>query len=778
MSEVSAPDLDRFAVKEGKAVDPVCGMTVEVENPPGGEASHENHTYYFCNPKCRDKFKKEPERYLHPELFQEELDPEAIYICPMHPEVRQVGPGSCPICGMALEAEEITLEEPVNPELVDFTRRLKISAVLTLPLFLVAMADMIPGGSVLQNLPASWLNFFQFALATPVVLWGGRPFFERGLDSVRTKNLNMFTLIALGTGAAYLYSVVATFLPGLFPESFYVNGAVAVYFEAAAVIVTLVLVGQVLELRARHQTGNAIRSLLGLAPKTARKIEGGQEVDIPLDEVRPGDILRVRPGEKVPTDGRLVEGQSWIDESMITGEPMAVEKTNGDLVTGATVNGQGSFTMEVLRVGKDTLLSQIVQMVSKAQRSRAPIQKTVDKVSSYFVPAVIVTAVLTFIAWWIWGPEPAFIYALVNAVAVLIIACPCALGLATPMSVMVGTGRGAGAGVLIKDAEALEALGKIDTLVIDKTGTLTEGRPTFSLMEVLEGFDESEVLQQVAALEKHSEHPLGDAVVEEAKRRKLADLPVESFKALSGKGVQGQVQGRQVLAGNTRLLADHGVPAKDLSERAQQYRDQGHGALLVAVDGAPAGIICVRDPIKASAQKAIRYFQDQKIEVVMLTGDHLATARAVGAELKISDVRAEVLPEDKGQVVKKLQKEGKIVAMAGDGINDAPALAQASVGVAMGTGTDVAMESAGITLVKGDLGGIVRAHKLSQKTMANIRQNLFFAFFYNSLGVPIAAGVLYPYFGILLSPMFASVAMSLSSVSVIANALRLRSTPL
>lgn len=760
--------------------DPVCGMMIDPTTAKGGSSLYKDHSYYFCSTKCKTKFDAEPEKYLQAIPPVSESDSEAIYVCPMHPEVRQKGPGSCPICGMALEPEEVSLEENENPELVDFTRRLKVSAALSIPLALFAMSDLIPGQPVQHSLP-SWLILgIQFLLATPVVLWGGLPFFERGLHSLKTKNLNMFTLIALGTGVAYTYSVVATFFPSLFPQDFQTHGGlVAVYYEAAAVIISLVLLGQVLELKARSQTGNAIRALLGLAPKTARKIQSdGTEVDIPLNHIHLGDRLRVRPGEKVPTDGKILEGKSSVDESMITGEPIPVEKSLGSSVTGATVNGTGSFVMEATRVGSDTLLSQIVKMVSQAQRSRAPIQKLADTVSGYFVPAVVLIAFISALAWFFFGPEPAFTYAMVNAVAVLIIACPCALGLATPMSIMVGTGKGATLGVLIKNAEALETMEKITTLVVDKTGTLTEGKPKLSEVRVLDGFSETSVLELVASLEKSSEHPLAAAIVAGAEAKGLKLFSPDSFESITGMGVKGRLQGKEVFAGNKKLLESNGIKADSLIEIAKGFQSQGHGAMLVAVDGKPAGVISVRDPIKASAQEAIEYFHQRKIEVVMLTGDSRLTANAVAKELNIDRVEAEVLPDRKSEVVRTLQSQGKIVAMAGDGINDAPALAQANIGIAMGTGTDVAMESAGVTLVKGDLSGAVRAHKLSQATMKNIRQNLFFAFFYNALGVPLAAGVLYPFFGILLSPMLASLAMSLSSVSVILNSLRLRKTSL
>lgn len=757
--------------------DPVCGMMIDPTSAKGGRSQYKDQTYYFCNPKCKTKFDAEPTKYLYkqaPEINSGNSD--SIYTCPMHPEIRQKGPGNCPICGMALEPEEISLEEAENPELSDFTRRFKVGAALSIPLALLAMSDLIPGQPIQHSLPPWLINGVQFLLATPVVLWAGFPFFERGWQSLKTKNLNMFTLIALGTAVAYIYSVVATFFPSLFPEEFQMHGGlVAVYYEAAAVIITLVLLGQVLELKARSQTGNAIRALLGLAPKTARKIQAdGTEVDIPLTHIHLGDKLRVRPGEKVPTDGKIIEGRSSVDESMITGEPIPVEKDSGSPVTGATVNGSGSFIMEATRVGSDTLLSQIVKMVSQAQRSRAPIQKLADTVSSYFVPAVVFIAVASALVWFFFGPEPAFTYAMINAVAVLIIACPCALGLATPMSIMVGTGKGATFGVLIKNAEALETMEKITTLVVDKTGTLTEGKPVLSAVHVLTGFNESSLLEMVAALEKSSEHPLAAAIVKGAEERGLKPLSLDSFESITGMGIKGRLQGKLVLAGNKKLLESNNVKADSLIEVAQKFQSQGHGAMLVAVDGQPAGVITVRDPIKSSAREAIEYFHKRQIEVVMLTGDSKLTANAVAKELGIDRVEAEVLPDRKSQVVQMLQTQGKVVAMAGDGINDAPALAQADVGIAMGTGTDVAMESAGVTLVKGDLTGAVRAHKLSQATMKNIRQNLFFAFFYNALGVPLAAGVLYPFFGLLLSPMFASLAMSLSSVSVIGNALRIR----
>jgi P-type Cu+ transporter len=775
------------------AIDPVCGMRVKTT---AARWKHEDggQTHYFCNPKCLEKFKADPARYLAPappaaEVTPAEKAPEGkdsisredrgsshgdVFTCPMHPEIVRPEPGPCPICGMALEPRVVTAEEPVNPELVDMSRRFWISAALTLPLFVLAMSDMIPGQPVQRVLGAS-LSWIQLVLATPVVLWGGWPFFERGWTSIVRRRLNMFTLIAIGTGAAYLYSVVATVFPGVFPHSFRHGGAVSVYFEAAAVITTLVLLGQVLELRARSRTSSAIRGLLGLAPKTARRIEdNGSEEDIPLERVKPGDRLRVRPGEKVPVDGVILEGTSSVDESMVTGEPIPAEKSPGDRVTGGTVNGTGGFVMRAERVGSETLLAQIVRMVSEAQRSRAPIQRLADVVAAYFVPAVLVVSVVTFAVWFAVGPEPRLAYALVNAVAVLIIACPCALGLATPMSIMVGTGRGATAGVLIKNAEALETLEKVDTLVVDKTGTVTEGKPRLVSTATAGDLPADEILRLAASLELGSEHPLASAIVAGAKERGLAFGEARGFRSITGKGVVGTVDGRSVALGNTKLFEELGIDMSELARRAEDLRRDGQTVMLVSVDGRQAGLLGVADPIKASAAEALQELRDEGLRIVMLTGDSRTTAHAVAAKLGINDVEAEVLPERKGEIVKRLQAEGRIVAMAGDGINDAPALAQAQVGIAMGTGTDVAMESAGITLIKGDLRGIVRARKLSRATMSNIRQNLWFAFLYNVLGVPVAAGVLYPFFGLLLSPMIASAAMSLSSVSVIGNALRLR----
>lgn len=700
-----------------------------------------------------------------------------IYTCPMHPEIRQKGPGSCPICGMALEPEEVQLEEVENPELKDFTRRLWVSAGLSIPLLLLAMSDLIPGQPVQHAMPFWFYAGLQLILASPVVLWGGFPFFQRGWESIKNKNFNMFTLIALGTGVAYGYSVFATIFPSLFPEDLKVHaGFVPLYFEAAAVITALVLVGQVLELRARSQTGNAIKALLGLVPKTAKKVfDNGQEEEISIEDIQLGDLLRVRPGEKVPVDGEIIEGKSSLDESMITGEPIPVEKEVGSPVTGATINGTGTFLMKATRVGSDTLLSQIVKMVSQAQRSRAPIQKLADTVSSYFVPAVVIIAIATAIVWSIWGPEPAFTYAILNSVAVLIIACPCALGLATPMSIMVGTGKGATNGVLIKNAEALEVLEKIDTLVVDKTGTLTVGKPKLSKIYTKNNFSEDQVLSFSASIESVSEHPLARAILEEAKERQLSLKQVEDFDSMTGMGLFGRIDGHDILVGNKKLLEKHGVDVTGAIKEAEDLQKTGNGVMFISIDGVLAGTLAVSDPIKETTKDAISYFHEKGIQVIMLTGDNKHTAKAIADKIGIDKFEADVLPDRKSEVIKSLQIEGRRVAMAGDGINDAPALAQSNVGIAMGTGTDVAIESAGVTLVKGDLMGIVKAHKLSQQTMNNIRQNLFFAFFYNALGVPLAAGLLYPFMGLLLSPIFASLAMSLSSVSVIGNALRLRS---
>ncbi|HEX2841555.1 heavy metal translocating P-type ATPase [Hyphomicrobium sp.] len=753
--------------------DPVCGMTVDPATAKHRH-THNGETYYFCAARCREKFIANPAQYLDPAQTnaKEEAPPGTIYTCPMHPEIRQVGPGSCPICGMALEPEVATADAGPNPELVDFKRRLWIGLGLTLPVFALEMGSHVLG---LHMLPGQTSNWIQLLLATPVVLWAGWPFFERGWASIKTRNLNMFTLIAMGTGVAWVYSIVATLWPGLFPASMRGHdGSVPVYFEAAAVITVLVLVGQVLELNARERTSGAIRALLNLSPKMARRIrKDGTDEDVSLDQVVTGDRLRVRPGEHIPVDGAILEGRSTIDESMVTGEPMPVTKAVGDDVIGGTTNQSGAFVMRADKVGRDTMLARIVQMVADAQRSRAPIQRLVDQVAAWFVPAVILVALLAFAAWSIWGPEPRFTYGLVAAVSVLIIACPCALGLATPMSVMVGVGRGAKSGVLVKNAEALERMEKVDTLLVDKTGTLTEGKPRVVAVRAENGLDRNELLRLAASLERGSEHPLASAIVQAAQERGLTLTEPKGFDSPVGKGVLGSVDGKSIVIGNRRIMADAGIATDNLDEAADDMRRDGATAIYVAVDGKAAGLIAIADPIKATTAAAIAALTKDGIHVVMLTGDQRTTALAVARQLGIDDVEAEVLPEDKSKVVARFKKEGRVVAMAGDGINDAPALAAADVGIAMGTGTDVAMESAGITLMKGDLTGIVRARALSEAAMANIRQNLFFAFVYNAAGVPIAAGVLYPVFGLLLSPMIAAAAMSLSSVSVVANALRL-----
>jgi len=756
------------------ARDPVCGMTVD---PSTAQhlSHHDGEDVYFCSARCKEKFDADPDRYTGEGVEQEEMPEGTIFICPMHPEVRQVGPGSCPICGMALEPETISADAPPNEELIDFTRRFWIGLVLTLPVFALEMGGHFFG--VHDLVPMTVSVWVQLALATPVVLWSGWPFFERGWKSLLTRQLNMFTLIAMGTGVAWVYSMVATITPGLFPAAFRASdGSVPVYFEAAAVIVVLVLLGQVLELRARDRTGGAIRALLKLTPETAHRIlDDGTEEEVGLDDLREGDRLRVRPGEKVPVDGELVEGRSSLDESMVTGESMPVTKAVGDKVIGATINGSGGFIMVAEHVGQDTTLSRIVKMVADAQRSRAPIQRLADVVAGYFVPAVVAVAVIAFVAWSLFGPAPAMGHALIAAVSVLIIACPCALGLATPMSIMVGVGRGAENGVLIKNAEALERFEKVDTLVVDKTGTLTEGKPRVTSIVVAGGFAEGDVLALAAGLEKGSEHPLAAAILQEARERSLSLKDATDFEAPTGKGVTGMVNGRQVALGNALLLEDLGIDIdKTLARQADDLRGDGATVIHMAVDGTAAGLIAIADPIKETTPEAVKALRDHGVRVVMLTGDNRRTAEAVAAKLGITEVEADVLPEDKARVVKRLRGEGRVVAMAGDGVNDAPALAAAEVGIAMGTGTDVAIESAGVTLVKGDLMGILRARTLSEAVMRNIRQNLFFAFIYNAAGVPIAAGVLYPVFGILLSPMIAAAAMSLSSVSVISNALRLR----
>ena len=700
--------------------------------------------------------------------------PASGYFCPMCPGVHSETPAACPVCGMALEPVAFTAEAPPNPELIDFRRRFAVAAALTVPLVVITMGEMVPGLDALLH--GAWNPWAQLALAMPVVLWAGAPFFERGWTSLVTRHLNMFTLIAIGTGAAFLYSTVAVLAPGVFPEGFRrADGSVGLYFEAAAVIITLVLLGQVLEIRARERTSDALRALLDLAPKTARRLtEGGHDEEVPLDRVQLGDRLRIRPGESIPVDGAVLEGRSAVDESMVTGESLPVEKTAGEMLIGGTLNGSGTLVMRADKVGAETMLSRIVQMVAEAQRSRAPIQRLADSVAGYFVPAVVAIAVIAFIAWGIWGPQPALAYGLVAAVSVLIIACPCALGLATPMSIMVGTGRGAQAGVLFKSAEALERFEKVDTIVVDKTGTLTVGKPELQSIVALGGRDEDALLTLIASLERGSEHPLAGAILQAAKTRGLTLGDVTDFDAVTGKGVVGRVSGYDLAFGNGRLMADRGIALGGLEARADALRAEGATAMFVAVDGEAAGLVAVADPIKATTADAVRGLHAEGIRLVMLTGDNRRTAEAVASKLGIDEVEAEVLPEDKHEVVKRLQAEGRVVAMAGDGVNDAPALAAADVGIAMGHGSDVAIESAGVTLVKGDLGGILRAKRLSEATIRNIRQNLFFAFVYNSLGVPLAAGVLYPVMGLLLSPMFAAAAMSLSSVSVIGNALRLR----
>ena len=756
--------------------DPVCGMTVQEERAAGRSEFHGN-TYLFCGLGCKTKFDKAPEQFVGPPTpavtAVSKPDSTAIYTCPMDPEIRQIGPGTCPKCGMALEPLEITAEDADSGELQSMLLRFWVCCALTAPLLAFMIGHLFAPG-VLKQLPGSEM-WWQFALSTPVVLWGGAPFFKRGWASVRSRHLNMFTLIALGTGASYLYSVGALLLPQLVPASFRtMGGELALYFEPSAVIVTLVLLGQVLELRARSQTGSALKALLHLTPKTARLVQAGsREVNVPLEQVPVGATLRVRPGEKVPVDGSVLEGSSSVDESMVTGEPLPAEKLPGARITGGTVNGTGTFLMRAERVGSDTLLSQIVRMVNEAQRTRAPIQRLADRVASYFVPAVLIIAAITFLIWSVWGPEPRMAYALVNALAVLIIACPCALGLATPMSVMVGTGRGAQAGVLIRNAEALETLQKVNCLVFDKTGTLTDGRPRLGTVIPFAPFDEDTLLLLAASLERASEHPLAGAILEGAKARGLELAPVTSFQSFPGEGITGAVQNTVIGVGNQALLSRVSATGSEPPE-AEALRKEGHTVMLVIVDGQLAGLLAVSDPVKASTPPALDLLKQEGIRLVMLTGDSRTTAQAVAAKLGIGEVHAEIMPAQKAEIVAQLQKEGLIVAMAGDGVNDAPALAKAHVGIAMGTGTDVAMESAGITLVQGDLRGIARARRLSLATMGNIRQNLFFAFFYNILGVPLAAGVLFPFSGILLSPMIASAAMTFSSVSVIANALRLR----
>ncbi|MCA0404730.1 MAG: heavy metal translocating P-type ATPase [Proteobacteria bacterium] len=758
----------------GSLKDPVCGMDVDPATAKH-QTKHAGRNYYFCSAGCRTKFIGDPERYLVPKAATPAVAaPEGtIYTCPMHPEVRQEGPGSCPICGMALEPEMVSLEDAPNPELADMTRRFWIGLALTLPVFFLEMgAHLFEFHALMAPKVSNWV---QLVLATPVVLWAGAPFFERGWASLRTRNFNMFTLIALGTGAAWLFSIVATFAPQLFPPAFRgSDGSVAVYFEAAAVITVLVLLGQVLELRAREQTSGAIKALLGLAPKTARRIDkNGAETDIPLEHVHLGDRLRVRPGEKIPVDAVVAEGRSNIDEAMVTGEPIPVSKQAGDRVIGGTINTTGALVIEATAIGSDTMLARIVQLVAQAQRSRAPIQRLADTVSGWFVPAVMLVSALAFAAWYLWGPAPQFSYALVAAVAVLIIACPCALGLATPMSIMVGVGAGARAGVLVKNAEALERMEKVDILVVDKTGTLTEGRPSVTGIVTTGAIEETDLLQLAASVEKLSEHPLAHAIVTEAGKRGISPLPAQDFDSPIGKGARAKINGRDIAIGQERYLAEIGVVVA--SDGAASMRHEGATAVFVAVDGELAGILRIEDPIKSSTPEALAALRVAGIEIMMLTGDAKGTAKAIAERLGITRFEAEVTPERKQQVVAGLRAEGRVVAMAGDGVNDAPALAAADVGIAMGNGTDVALESASVALLKGDLTGIVRARRLSAGTMSNIRQNLFFAFFYNAAGVPVAAGVLYPAFGILVSPIIAAAAMTLSSVSVIANSLRLRS---
>jgi len=760
---------------DSTATDPVCGMTVDPAAARGAH-THEGRTYYFCCPSCLEKFRAAPQQYVEGGSTLQPQPPApsgAVYTCPMDPEVRQDHPGSCPICGMALEPQTVTEEEGPNPELADMSRRFRIGLVLSVPVFVLAMADMLPGRFLHDHMAV--LNWVQLFLATPVVLWCGWPFFQRAWASVRFRSPNMFTLIALGVGAAYLYSLIATVVPGIFPEGFRMaGGAVESYFDTAAVVTVLVLLGQVLEARARSQTSGAIKRLLGLAPKTARVVRAtGREEDIPREQVRPGDVLRIRPGEKVPVDGSVTEGRSAVDESMISGEPIPVEKEPGSKILSGTVNGTGGLLMRADKVGSDTLLAQIVRMVGEAQRSRAPIERLVNQVARYFVPAVLLVSILTFVAWSVWGTQPRLAHALVNAVAVLIIACPCALGLATPMAIMVGTGRGAESGVLIKNAEVLEVFERADTLVVDKTGTLTEGKPRLMVVEPAAGFTEEELLRLAASLERGSEHPLAAAIVKGAEAKGLPLVEATDFRSVTGKGVVGQVEGHAVALGNAALLADLSITA-NMQVRIDTLRGQGQTVMLVAVDGRFAGLLGVADPIRPTTPEAIQLLHAEGLRVIMLTGDSRATAEAVGRQTGIDEVIAEVLPQQKHEVVKRLQAEGRIVAMAGDGINDAPALAQAQVGIAMGTGTDVAMESAGVTLVHGDLRAIARARRLSEATMRNIRQNLVLAFLYNALSIPVAAGVLYPFMGVLISPIWASAAMSLSSLSVVGNALRLR----
>lgn len=811
ISPAAFPQIPLQSTPKSKHIDPVCGMTVAPEQA-ADIIKHQGKTYYFCSLNCSEKFRSKPDNYLQaeksPQLAHSEpseyvcpmcpgvrsplpapcpscgmaLEPAVTenlqrteYVCPMHPEVVQDRPGKCPICGMALEPRTINLEEE-NPELRDMSWRLRVGLALTAPLFLVAMGEMIPGVPIHYWFSPQTSQWIQLALSAPVVFWGGWPFFERGWKSILNRRSNMFTLIAIGTGVAFLYSVAAVIAPDLFPAHYRnEHGVIGAYFEAAAVIVVLVLLGQVLELRAHSQTSSAIKSLLGLSPPVARRITStGEEKDIPLSDVSPGDHLRIRPGEKVPVDGIVVQGYSSVDESMLTGEPIPVEKKQGERLIGGTVNGTGTLIMEAQKIGAETVLAQIVRMVGEAQRTRAPIQRLADKASAFFVPAVLLTALVTALIWGLYGPEPRWSYALVNAAAVLLIACPCALGLATPMSIMVGVGRGARGGVLIKNAEALEIMEQVDTVVVDKTGTLTEGKPRLTAIETVGGVTGEELLQWAASLEKGSEHPLAAAILEGARQRNLQLLNPAEFRSLTGRGVTAKLNGETLALGNYKLLQELKIDSSGLHDQAESLRKEGQTVIFAVRNGQLQGLLAVSDPIKPTAVEAISQLKKEKVHVVMLTGDNPTTAHAVAAKLHIDEVHAEILPGQKAEAVKQLQKSGRIVAMAGDGINDAPALAQADVGIAMGTGTDVAMQSAGITLLKGDMRGIVRARRLSHATLRNIRQNLFFAFIYNTIGVPIAAGALYPFLGLLLSPMLAAAAMSFSSVSVVANALRLR----
>lgn len=773
------PDKYLAPTAETSHIDPVCHMTVDPQRA-AGSTTHDGKVFYFCSKSCLQKFQAEPGRY-HQAASASRLPtpsshvsaaPGTEYTCPMHPEVVSPVPGSCPKCGMALEPRDVTMDDGPNPEAVDMNRRFLVGVVLGLPIFLIAMGSMV---SAQHWLNPQWSNWIQLMLATPIVFWCGWPFFERAWMSIRNVSPNMFTLIALGVGAAYFYSLAGTVVPQWFPQGFKMHGIVEPYFDTAAVVTVLVLLGQVLEMRARGQTTSAIKKLLGLAPKVARIVrDNGQEEDIPLDQVHPGDKLRVRPGEKVPVDGSVIEGHSTVDESMISGEPIPVEKDVGAKVTGGTVNGTGGFLMRAERVGSETLLAQIVRMVGEAQRSRAPIQRIVDQVAYYFVPAVVAASLLAFVVWSLSGVQAPLTHALVNAVAVLIIACPCALGLATPMAIMVGTGKGAESGVLIKNAEALETLGKADTLIVDKTGTLTEGKPKLIAVEAMDGFPADDVLALAASLERASEHPLADAIVRGAQAKGLPLRETQEFHSITGKGVEGVVAGRRVILGNATLLGEKAIDATALAVRTNSLRSEGNTVMLIGIDGRLAGLVAVADPIRESTPEAIRILHADGLRIIMLTGDSRLTAEAVARKLGIDEVFAEVLPQQKNEIIQRLQKEGRIVAMAGDGINDAPALAQANIGIAMGTGTDIAIESAGVTLVHGDLRAIARARRLSRATMRNIRENLFLAFFYNAIGIPVAAGVLYPFFGILISPIWASVAMSFSSLSVITNSLRLR----